>query len=245
MTDREQEDGAPLPRGSFPQTRWSVVLAAQNDDPAALASFCHAYWFPLYAYARRTGRSVDDAEDLTQSFFERMLSIDFLSRARQERGRLRSFLLHSFNNFAAEEWRKRAAQKRGGGQRVLEIDGVSAEERYALESRDTVTPEVEYERAWVREILRQTMKRLEASYESAGKGGVFNALRDLLVDGSAERSYLEIAASLGISEASARFAAFTLRQRYRALLRETVAETVAVDDDVENELAHMRVLFQT
>jgi RNA polymerase sigma-70 factor (ECF subfamily) len=219
-----------------------VILDAQNDDPTALASFCRAYWFPLYSYARRMGNA--DAEDLTQAFFERLLSRDVLCQARRERGRLRNFLLRSLTNFAAEEWRKRGAQKRGSGQPAVEIDALSAKERYALEPHDGTTPELEYERAWAREVLRQALDKLGAAYTAAGNGEVFGALRDQLVEGSADQRYQNIAASLGMTEGSIRFAAFKLRQRYRAALREIVAETVSNMDEVEAELAHLRTLFQ-
>jgi len=230
--------------GAFPQTRWSVILDAQDDDPAALASFCQAYWFPLYSYARRMGMTTDDAEDLTQAFFERLLSRNSLALARRERGKLRSFLLHSFNNFATEEWRKRGAQKRGGGRPMIEIDALSAEQRYTLEPRDAATPQLEYERAWARQLLRQALDKLAADYTAAGNGAVFNALREQLAGGAADRSYQEIASLLGISEGATRFAAFKLRQRYGAALHEVVAETVASMDEVEAELAHLRTLFQ-
>ncbi len=245
----EPENNRHEPRASttsdaFPPTRWSLVLDAQGDDPAALATFCRSYWFPLYSYARRTGRGVADAEDLTQSFFERILSLDFLGRARRERGRLRSFLLRSFNNFAAEEWRKRGAQKRGAGQTPLAFDALSAEERLALEPPDNVTPEVEYERAWGRELLRQALARVAADYESAGNGDLFRALRDQLTEGSSETSYRGVAATLGLTEASARFAAFKLRQRYRIALQELVEGTVTNPEEVEDEMVHLRLLFQ-
>ncbi len=230
------------PGASFPATRWSVVLDAQNDDPAALAALCGAYWFPLYSYARRMG--IADPEDLTQAFFERLLVRDILSQARRERGKLRNFLLRSLNNFATEEWRKRGAQKRGGGQAVMEFDALSAQERYALEPHDSTTPELEFERAWAREVLRQALDKLGAAYAEAGNADVFSALRDQLVDGSADHSYQNIAASLGMTEASIRFAAFKMRQRYRGALRDTVAETVASMEEVEAELAHLRTLFQ-
>lgn len=220
------------------------MIGAQEDDPAALATLCRAYWFPLYCFARRTGRSVPDAEDLTQAFFERLLARDLLEQARRERGKLRNFLLRSFENFAAEEWRKQGAQKRGNGQPLLEIDALSTEERLALEPRSDVTPEREYERAWARELLRQALGQLGAAYTQAGNGAVFQALREQLGDGSGERSYAAIAAELGVSEGSARFAAFKLRQRYRAVLHEIVANTVASEDEVEAELAHLRTLFR-
>jgi RNA polymerase sigma-70 factor (ECF subfamily) len=228
----------------FPRTRWSLILNAQDDDPDALAGFCRAYWFPLYSYARRLGLGVADAEDLTQSFFERLLARDLLSSARRERGRLRSFLLRSFKNFSTEQWRKEGAQKRGGNSPMLALDALSAEELLAMELQDRATPELEYERAWSRELLRQALQTLEAVYESSGNGEIFRALRDQLADGSSGRSYQEIAAALGVSEASARFAAFKLRQRYRETLREIVANTVASDAEVDEELAYLQTLFQ-
>jgi len=219
-----------------------MVLEAQDDDPAALAAFCRAYWYPLYSFARRMG--VDDPEDLVQSFFERLLSRDVLGHARRERGKLRNFLLRSFTNFAAEEWRKSGAQKRGSGQPALEIDALLADERYAVEPHDATTPELEYQRAWARELLRQAMEKLGNAYAAAGNRGIFEALRDQLAEGSADRSHQQIAASLGMTEGSVRFAAFKLRRRYRAVLQEIVAETVTSLDEVEAELAHLRTLFQ-
>lgn len=230
--------------GAFPNTRWSVILEAQNEDPAALAHFCRAYHFPLYSYARRRGMSVTDAEDLTQSFFERLLSRELLGQARRERGKLRTFLLRSFTNFATEYWRKQQAQKRGSGQPLVEMDALQLEERFALEPQDNVTPEVEYERAWARELLRQAVDKLAAHYAAAGKGALFHAFRDQLLEGSSDRSYQAIAASLGLTEASARFAAFKLREQFRGILRAIVAETVADDAEVEAELLHLRGLFQ-
>jgi RNA polymerase sigma factor (sigma-70 family) len=233
------------PRPSeFPNTRWSVILDAQQAAPTALASFCSTYWFPLYSYARRMNLSVTDAEDLTQSFFERLLSRELLGHARRERGRLRNFLLHSFKNFAAEEWRKAGAQKRRPDLGLVQIDALSAEERLAVEPKLATTPELEYERAWARELLRQTLEKLEASYKSAGNQTLFDAMRDQLADGFSDQSYKEIAATLGSTEAAVRFGAFKLRQKYRVILHEIVADTVPQETDVEGELAHLQSLFQ-
>lgn len=218
------------------------MLDAQNSDPAALAALCGIYWYPLYFYARRAGMS--DAEDLVQSFFERLLSREILTQARQERGKLRNFLLRSFNNFATEEWRRVGAQKRGGGQPAIEMNSLSAEERYALEPHDATTPELEYERVWARQLLQQALNKLDAAYAAAGNAGIFSALRGQLADDAADQSYQEIASSLGMSEGATRFAAFKLRQRYRATLREIIAETVVSHDEIEAELTHLRNLFQ-
>ena len=244
-SDPKQENARSEPGGGFPNTRWSVILDAQNDDPAALSSFCRAYRFPLYSFARRWGSSVADAEDLTQSFFERLLSKDILGQVRRERGKLRTFLLRSFTNFATEYRRRQNAQKRGGGQPMLEIDALELEERYALEPHDNITPDVEYERAWARELLRQALVKLGSSYEATGKGDLFRLLRDQLADGTCDRPYQGIADSLGLTEASARYAAFKLRQRYRAILHEIVADTVADEAEVEEELIHLRALFRS
>jgi RNA polymerase sigma factor (sigma-70 family) len=220
-----------------------MVLDAQDENPAALAAFCRAYWYPLYSYARRMG--LGEPEDLVQAFFERLLARDLLAHARRDRGKLRSFLLRSFTNFAAEEWRKSNAQKRGSGQAALAIDALQAEERYALEPHDAKSPDLEYERAWARELLHQAMDKLGQAYSKTGHSGVFEALRDQLAEGTVRRSHQEIAANLGMTEGSVRFAAFKLRQRFRETLREIVAETVSNLDEVEAELAHLRTLFQS
>ncbi len=244
MQNPGEPSSDPAPRGAFPNTRWSVILDVQDDDPTALAMFCLAYWFPLYCCARRMGKGVDDAEDLTQSFFERLLSRQLLGHARQERGKLRNFLMCSFTRFAAEEWRKGSAQKRGSARRLLEIDALSAEERYALEPHDDNTPEKEYEREWAREVLRQALDRVETAYRSEGKAPVFEVFRDQLAHGTPDVPYRETAASLGLTEASARFAVFKLRQRFRDVLHEIVAGTVDRDEDVAAELAYLGTLFQ-
>jgi RNA polymerase sigma factor (sigma-70 family) len=238
------ESNTPEASEAFPNTRWSVVLDAQGEDAAALALFCRAYWFPLYCCARRMGKSVDDAEDLTQAFFERLLARQLLEHAKRDRGKLRSFLIASFTRFAAEEWRRSAAQKRGGATPLLEIDAMSAEERYALEPHNDTTPETEYERAWARELLRQALARLETHYRTEGKGPVFDAFRDQLVEGVTDRPHKETAAALGLTEASARFAVFKLRERFRGALCEVVAETVESRDEVDGEIAYLSTLFR-
>lgn len=234
---------APSGPATLPNTRWSVILDAQQDDPAALAEFCREYWFPLYGYARRTGLGPEDAADLTQSFFERILSRDILGQARRERGRLRSFLLRAFHNFAAEEWRRSHSQRRGVAGSVVPLDALSAEQRLMIEPRELVTPETEFERSWAREVLRQAQERLRATYDRLGQPAVFAALEGFLTDGELEGSFREIAAPLGMTEAAARFAAFQLRRRYRDTLREVVADTVASPEEVPAELEHLQSLF--
>jgi len=229
----------------LPNTRWSVILDAQQEDPAALAEFCRQYWFPLYGFARRTGLGPDDAADLTQAFFERLLSRDVLGHARRDRGRLRNFLLRAFHNFAAEEWRRAHSRRRGNPGGLVALDALSAEQRLAIEPRVAVTPETEFERSWARDVLRQSLERLREVYARLGQQDLFAALKDSLTDGDLEGSFREVAAALGMTEAAARFAAFKLRQRYREMLHEVVAETVARHEDVPAELEHLQALFRS
>lgn len=229
--------------GAFPQTRWSLVLEAQDDDPAALAELCRAYWYPLYCYARRLCPEVADAEDLTQSFFESILSRQSLKLAREERGRLRSFLLTSLKNFSIQQYRRGQAQKRGGGGVMLPgFDSDEAQERFAREYEDGRSPEVEFDRAWARELLAGVLTRLRDAYRKAGKSEVFEALQDQLTGGGTE-SYGDAASSLGLSPGAVRFAAFKLRERYRTLLKEAIRETVSSEADADEELAHLREIF--
>ncbi|MBL9139550.1 MAG: sigma-70 family RNA polymerase sigma factor [Verrucomicrobiales bacterium] len=227
----------------FPPTRWSLILNACGPQDEALRWLCSAYWYPLYAFARRSGLSQADAEDLTQAFFAHWIANDLLTQARRERGRLRSFLLRAFRNFSVGEWRKRVAQKRGGNQTPIEFDALSAEERFALEPRHEVTPEIEFDRAWARELLRRTLTQLREEYDRSGKRTLFEALKDQIADGASPASYESLAAKLRSTEGALRVAAFKLRQRYRTLLRQSVADTVADEDEVDEELTHLRLIF--
>ena len=220
------------------------MLDAQEADPQALADLCQSYWFPLYCYARRLRNTPDDAEDLTQAFFERLLSRGGFGKADAARGKLRTFLLRSLHNFANEEWRRGQRQKRGGDVPHVAIDGLKAEQRIALEPSESVTPEVEFDRAWARQLLEQVLAKLEAAYRDAGKGGLFDALHDQLAPGGATgKPYAQIAEELGVSEPSVRFGAFKLRQRYREMLKEAVAETVTSEAEAAEELRHLRSVF--
>ena len=227
---------------AFPQTRWSMVLSVQADDPAALAALCMDYWYPLYCCARRITDSPQDAEDLTQGFFASLLNRGSLKSVTAECGRLRSFLLSGLKYHAAELHRRGSAQKRGAGAAVVEFDALEAEQRYALEPRDELSPEREFDRAWARQLLAAVLERLRLAYASAGKGAVFEALHSQLT-GSGEADYAQAAQTLGLSAGGVRFAAFKLRERYRSMLREAIMETVTDAAEVEAELMHLRELF--
>ena len=228
---------------TFPQTRWSMVLSAQADDPAALAELCRAYWYPLYCFARRLVSDPADAEDLTQGFFATLLSRDGIRLASAERGRMRSFLLAGLKNHAMELHRRGTAQKRGGGQALVEFDAMEAEQRYALEPRDDQSPEREFDRAWARQLLDAVLARMAAIYTAGGKSDLFLALRDHLTSGETA-DFAAIGTQFGLSPGRVRLAAFKLRERYRELLREIIRETVTTDAAVEDELQYLRGLFE-
>lgn len=228
--------------GMFPRTRWTMVLDAQADGEEALANLCKDYWKPLYFFALRLRATPSEAEDLTQGFFEKLLSREILNQAQQNRGKLRSFLLTALKNYAADEYKTATREKRGG--KVVHIDIDSAAGELALPaSAPDASPEIEFDRAWARQLLSQVFDKLKDAYESAGKGDLFEGLKEQLVPGGNQRPYAEIARELGITEPSYRFAAFKIRSRYRDLLRELIAETVSTEEEIDEELAHIKGVF--
>ncbi|HVM47691.1 MAG TPA: RNA polymerase sigma factor [Candidatus Acidoferrum sp.] len=236
--------GEPSPRSPvFVTTHWSVVLAAGGGDTTgarhALERLCQTYWYPLYAYIRRRNYSPHDAEDLTQEFFARFLAQDWVANADREKGRFRTFLLSAMNHFLANEWDKARAQKRGGGVALLPLQFDTAETRYVLEPADPVTPEQTFERRWALTLLETVTGRLRAEHERTGKGALFAGLSPCLVGDRAAQPYEELATKLGLSEGAVKSAVHRLRQRYRELLREEIATTVAEPADVDGELRHL------
>ncbi len=228
---------------AFVTTRWSLVLraAAASDSISvndALGTLCQTYWYPLYCYARRRGYSPQDAEDLTQEFFARVIEGSWLAQADHERGRFRAFLLASFKHFLANEWERATAQKRGGGQVVISIDD-AAESRYRLEPVTHTTPETLFERGWAMALLRDVLARLEAEFESQGKREWLEAMRPALTEDRTEIRHVAIAEALHISEGAARVAVHRLRKRYRQLIQEAVLGTIANPDDIDDEMRHL------
>ena len=233
----------------FPQTRWSLVLAVQGKDEAlsgeALASLCQAYWYPIYAHARRSCANAADAEDLTQAFFENLLDRDIFERVKPEGGRLRSYLLKAMNHFMAGDFRKRTALKRGGGRQIVSIDQEVAEGRFLAEPRDTEDPEVLYERRWARSLLDQVFELLRKESEERDRVDEFEVIHPLLVPGGEDLTHQEIGNRLGISEGAARSRLFRMRQRYGDLLREVISDTVVTPDDVADEISHLMRVFRS
>ncbi len=232
-----------MPPSSFATTHWSLVLAARDraepgaDD--ALASLCALYWYPLYAYVRRRGHGADDAHDLTQSFFARLLEKDFLAAVDRGKGKFRSFLLASCNHFLANEHDRARARKRGGGRRLLSLNAADAEGRYLAEPADDLTPERLFDRRWALALLQEVMGRLRAEFEAKGKARMFERLRGFLV-GEKGTGYRRAADELRLSEGAVKVAVHRLRQRYRELLHEEIARTVGAPEEVEEEI---RALF--
>lgn len=224
----------------FATTRWSLVLAAGEGSfehsKRALEELCAQYWYPLYAYARRRGYDPEDARDLTQAFFAKLLEKRDLRTADPSRGRFRTFLLSSMKNFLASQWRKDNTLKRGGAVEILSLDFDSAEESYGLEPSHELSPEAIYERRWALGLLEQAVTDLQSQYDKAGNRELFDALKGFLGVEDDVLPYAELSQRLGQSEGALRTAASRLRSRWRKRLRELVAETVHEESEVQDEL---------
>jgi RNA polymerase sigma-70 factor (ECF subfamily) len=219
------------------------VLAAQDASTTrardALASLCETYWYPLYAYLRRRGSTADEAQDLTQGFFTRLLDKGWVSAADPARGRFRAFLLTALKHYAANERDRARTAKRGGKVRQLSLDADAAEARYRLEPTDLETPERLYERGWAITLLNRTLARLRAEYERAGKAELFDRLKGCLTGEEPGPTYAEIGQALRMSEGAVKVAAHRMRKRFGRLIRDEIAQTVADDRDIEEEIQHL------
>jgi DNA-directed RNA polymerase specialized sigma24 family protein len=227
----------------FATTHWSVVLAASGKDPAvgssALEKLCQTYWRPLYAYVRRRGHGPEDAQDLTQSFFKRLLEKDYLRLADKERGRFRTFLLTSLQRFLINDWEHQRATKRCGGQAQLSWDGEAAEAFYLSERSDHLSPEKLYERRWAISLLEAVLSQLRQEYARSSKAELFEELKGLLWGESEDDSYSAPARRLETNEGALRVAMHRFRRRYRDLLRVEIAQTVADPGEIEDEIRQL------
>jgi len=230
-------------RAAFVTTHWSVVVATGCNETSesrnALEQLCRVYWYPLYAHVRRRGHTPEDAQDLTQEFFARLLERQWLARADRACGRFRTFLLVALDRFLANAWDKARAQKRGGGALTLPLQLDTAETRYGLEPADPRTPEQAFERRWAIALLDEVLRRLEAEQQTEGKAALFARLKPCLAGESASLPYGQIAGATGLSEGAVKVAVHRLRQRYRELLRAEIAQTVASTEDVDAEMRHL------
>jgi RNA polymerase sigma-70 factor (ECF subfamily) len=231
--------------GHFATTRWSLVLeaGAEGSSPRvheALATLCETYWYPLYAFLRSRGYSAENAQDLTQAFFARLLEKHTIRHADPARGRFRSFLLTSLRNFAANEHHRETAGKRGGGVPVLSLEIEHAEGRFQLEPPSDETPERVFDRRWALTLLDRVMSRLQAEAAARGdKNSPFDRLKTYLTGDEPQLSYAQTASALNMSEGAVKVAVHRLRRRFRDLVRDEIAHTVSSPEDVEDELRHL------
>jgi len=227
----------------FVTTRWSLVLGAGHDSTpgsqAALEQLCRTYWYPLYAFLRRSGHHETYAEDLIQSFFVRLIEQDWLAAADPEKGRFRSFLLICLKRFVGGEARKAEAQKRGGRSVIVSLDDAQAAQRYAAEMAESLAPDEVYDRRWALTLLEQAWDRLRDECRATGKLPLFEHLRAARDDGMEAPSYQALAASLNLTESALKSALFRLRSRYREILRQEVAETVNDPSEVDDEIRYL------
>jgi RNA polymerase sigma factor (sigma-70 family) len=231
----------------FATTHWSVVLTAQGESAAAqeaLEKLCRIYWWPLYGFVRRQGNTPEEAQDLTQGFFAQLLERKDLDAVRREKGRLRSYLLTSLKNFLGKAHRRAMTVKRGEGRPLAPLQELLERERADLEPADTLSADRIYERRWALTLLEQVLVRLGEEYRVAGSAALFEQLKQMLTDEPGRSSQAKIAQELNMTENAVKQAFYRLRQRYRLLLREEIAQTVAMADDVEDELRHFIAVLQ-
>jgi DNA-directed RNA polymerase specialized sigma24 family protein len=244
LTSEHQSSASSTPGDIFATTHWTVVLAAGRrrtpQADVALEELCRTYWYPLYAYVRRQGHSKEDAEDLTQAFFARFLEKNYLEGLRSEKGRFRAFLLAALKHFLANEWDRANRQKRGGGVTTLSLDWQNADTRYKIDPADNLSPDKLYDRAWAVTLLERVITRLHDENAAEGKANLFEGLKPFLMLGKSAIPYAQAAVELDLSEGAARVAVHRLRRRYRELLREEIAQTLSLPEQVDDE---MRALF--
>jgi RNA polymerase sigma-70 factor (ECF subfamily) len=231
-----------LPGSSlFPATSWTLVVAAgdprRKEARSALVSLCESYWYPLYAYLRRRGYPADQAQDLTQQFFMRVLEGRYLDHADPEKGRFRSFLLTSLKFFVADEKDRHRAQKRGGAA-VLPLEFSSGEKRYQREPAHDETPERIFERRWAVLVLERVVDKLRNEFVHHGRPDHFERLKVFLL-GHSDAPYTTLAREMNTSEGALKVAVHRFRKRYRELLRQEIADTVADPADVDSELRYL------
>ena len=244
MTSEERRSKAG--RAGFPATRWSVVDAAADGDThaagEALEGLCRDYWYPLYAFARRSGQSAEDAKDLTQGFFAVLLDKGWLGDVDREKGKLRTFLLTAFRRFMAKEWRRMQAEIRGGRVATVPLDDEGAENRYAA-ARVEMPAEEMFDRQWALTLMEQTIGGLQTEFAQAGKADQFELLKGTLMAARGGIDYAALTGPLTMNEGAVRVAVHRLRKRFRARFREEVERTLAEGENVEEELRYLaRVL---
>lgn len=227
----------------FRTTNWGLVTEAGNNTSAdwtqALEDLCKIYWRPVYAFIRKRGQAREEAQDLTQEFFARLVGSDFLSKADSSRGRFRCFLMASIDNFLRVEHRNLTTQKRGGGWQRIPLDDEEVERMIQAELADTATPEVMFERQWGRTLLDRVLKRLDQEFTASGRSELFQALKPHLTGDPGALPYNAIAVSVGASLTGIKVSVHRARKRFQELLRIEVTQIVANPSEVDVEIRHL------
>lgn len=228
--------------GQFATTHWSVVLLAGENNSTqaveALEKLCRTYWYPLYAFVRREGHSPEEAADLTQELFSRLLADNSFARVSRSKGKFRSFLLAAMKHLLANEWHRSQTQKRGGGAVHFSLDAFAAEDRYQLDPPDASTAETIFDQRWAEALVDSVTSRLQAEFTTADMAGRFEALKVFLLVDEEPASYAQTAQKLGLTESAVKSAIHRMRQRYGELLRTEIANTVTNPLEMEEELRH-------
>jgi RNA polymerase sigma-70 factor (ECF subfamily) len=225
-------------QSQFVETDWGVVLRSQGSTESgeALAKLCEQYWYPLYCFARRQGQNPHDAEDLVQGFFGKVVEKNYFKDAKQEKGRLRTFLLVALKRYMANEWDREHRQKRGGGREFVSLNLDETETRFRCEPATQDCLDKNYNREWATTLLGRVLTQLEAECAVAGTARLFEEVKIFLTGEKSEQTYADIAKRMGVAEGTLRGTVFRLRQRYREILMRTIAETVDRPAEVESEL---------
>ncbi len=248
MNSEVGKEGAGEPR-VFATTRWSLVLSAANSGSGeqrtrdALAELCRTYWRPIFAFVCRRGHSTEDAQDLTQDFFVMILEHNWLEHADPNRGRFRSLLLKSLQNFLNNAAEKTHTRKRGGDVEFVSWDDWMAEAPSQLsistQGLESVSPELFFDFGWATTVVEHALGRLREECESKGRLRLFDVLSSHLTAERADISYADLSSMLGLPETAVKKQLHNMRQRYRWLLRDEVAHTVENPMDVEDEIRHL------
>jgi RNA polymerase sigma-70 factor (ECF subfamily) len=246
----ESRDDRANGAANFNTTHWTMVLACEDQGDSsraqeALAQLFQIYWYPLYAYIRRRGYSEHDAEDLVQAFCLHLQEKHAIAKADRERGKFRTFLLSSLQNFLGHEWERSQAQKRGGGRELIRLDAEEADARYRLEPAISVTPETIFEKRWAHALLEQTVSGLRADFVLRGKERLFDGLSSFLTSDLRETSYQRAADELGLPLTAVKTTVHRLRRDYRSKLREEISRTVSSPDEIDEELLYLRRVLAT
>jgi RNA polymerase sigma factor (sigma-70 family) len=240
MPSKTDTNLIPADTSRFATTHWSVVLAAGDSSAPqhreALSTLCQRYWFPLYAYLRRRGHNIHQAEDWTQAFFAQMLEKQYLTKVEPKPGKFRSFLLTALKHFLSKERDRAMALKRGGAQIIMPLDFKKAENKYSIEPVSELSPEKLFEKSWALTVLQQTMDRLEAESAKTNKKKLFDSLKVYLSVEKSSIPYSDVATELDMTEGAVRVAVHRLRRQYRELLRNEIIQTVATEEEIDEEI---------